>query len=122
MRAASTELATEENVGGDVERRRDGEVLIDGFDTGAARVSWGVEMRAFAVEEDLPLVGLQRARECLDQCRLAGAVVADDREDLSRVQLEIGPIQGGDVSVAFDDPARFEDRPRCTHAALRCAS
>ena len=79
-------------------------------------------MRAFAVEEDFPLVGLQRSRECFDERRLAGAVVADDREDLSRVQLEIGPIQGDDVSVAFDDPARFKDRPRCTHAALLCAS
>ena len=107
---------------GDVERRRDGEVLIDGLDAGSPRVAWRVEVRALAVEEDLALVGLQRPRERFDQCGLAGAVVADNREDLSRVQLEIGSIQRDDVSVALDDSARFKDRPRCAHAALRWAS
>ena len=110
LRAAPAQLAAEEDVGGDVERRRDGEVLVDGLDPGAPRVAWRAEVHALAVEADLPLVRLQCSRERLDQCRLAGAVVADDREDLARVELEVGPVQRDDVSVALDDPARLEDR------------
>ena len=86
----SPRLPAEEDVGGDVEGRGDGEVLVDGLDAGAARIARGAEVHALAVEPDLALVRLQRARERLDQRRLAGAVVADDREDLVGIQLQIG--------------------------------
>ena len=96
---------------GDVECRGDGEILVDGLDSGSPSVARGTEMHPLAVEADLALVRLERPRECLDQRRLAGAVVADDREDLVRVQLEVGPVQRHDVAVALDESARLEDRP-----------
>ena len=52
-----------------------------------------------AVEADLPCVGLQRSRECLDQCRLPCTVVADDRRDLDRQQVEVGARERRDVFV-----------------------
>ena len=96
---------------------RDREVLVDGLDPGAARVERGAEVHALAVQEDLALVRLERARQRLDQRRLAGAVVADDREDLAGVELEVGAVQGDDVAEALDEPARLEDRaPACSRS------
>ena len=50
-------------------------------------------MHRLTVEADRPLVGMDRARERFDQRRLPGAVVADDRENLARVELEVGAVQ-----------------------------
>jgi hypothetical protein len=50
------------------------------------------------------------ARERLDQARLAGAVVADDREDLARVELEVRAVDGGHVAVALDQALGLQDR------------
>ena len=66
----------------------------------AARVERRAEVHRLAVEPDLALVRVQGARERLDQRRLAGAVVADDGEDLARVELEVGAVDGGHVAVA----------------------
>ena len=46
-----------------------------------------------AVEPDLAGIGNDRAGERLDQGRLAGAVVADDGEDLAGIELEIGVVE-----------------------------
>ena len=69
-------------------------------------------MDTVAVDEDLPLVRDQGPRKRLDQRRLAGAVVADDGQDLSGVELEIGAIQGRDVAVALDQATGLDDGRR----------
>src|SRR5205823_3357692 len=121
-RVGPTYLAAEEDVRRDVERRRDGEILIDGLDPGTARVAGGPEVHGLGVEQDLALVRLDRARERLDQRRLAGAVVADDREDLLRIELEVSASQREDVAVALDESPRLEDRRNVVHSRLRCVS
>src|SRR6185436_18641495 len=94
------------------------------LDPGAPRVTRRAEMDQLAVEPDLAFVRLQRARQRLDQRRLAGAVVADDREDLAGVELEVGAVQRDDLAVALHQTARLEDRLPVLrrHVARRCVS
>src|SRR5262249_9541844 len=90
-------------------RRRDGEVLVDGLDAGAARVDGALEVHRLAVEQDLALVGDRRARQRLDERRLAGAVVADDGEELAGAPLEVGAVERGDVAVALHQALGLHD-------------
>ena len=46
-----------------------------------------------AVEQDLAAIGLMHAAEDLHERRLAGAVLADQRRDLARIQLEVRVAQ-----------------------------
>ena len=101
-------LATEEQVARDVERGRDGEVLVDRLDAGTARVLRALEPTALAVEEDLAVVGDVGAREALDERRLAGAVVADDRQHLAGVQLEVDAVEADDGPNVLTRPLRLE--------------
>ena len=57
-----------------------------------------------------PASGMTAPAEHLDQRRLAGAVVADDAEDLARHEIEIGVVERGDAAVALDEAARLENR------------
>ena len=63
-----------------------------------------------AVDEDRPLVGQVRPRDALDQRRLAGAVVADERDDLGRVDLEVDVGQRLDRAEALRDSFQLDDR------------
>jgi hypothetical protein len=76
--AAATALTAEEDVGGDVERRGDGQLLVDRLDPDVARIPWRAKVNAVPVEPDLALVRVEGAGERLDQRRLARSVVADD--------------------------------------------
>jgi hypothetical protein len=51
-------FSSQEDVRGDVERGSDRKILIDGLDACAARIAWGAEADALAVETDLSLVRL----------------------------------------------------------------
>ena len=64
-----------------------------------------MKLTDLAVEPDLALVGHDRAGDRLDQRRLAGAVVADDGEDLARIEVEVGMVERGDAAVALDQAA-----------------
>ena len=57
-------------------------------------------MHDLAGEPDLAGVGRDRAAERLDQRRLAGAVVADDGEDLVGIEVEVGVVERDDAAVA----------------------
>jgi hypothetical protein len=104
-------LAAEEQVVGDVEAGRDRQGLVDGLDAGGAGVHRRAEMHRLAVEEDLAAVRDQRAGQRLDQAGLAGAVVADHREDLAGVELEVAAVErGDDPAVALDQALRLQDR------------
>ena len=117
--AGRADLAAEEHIVGDRQRRRQRQILIDGLDAGLARVDRRAEMHDFAGEPDLARVGDHRAAERLDQRRFAGAVVADHGEDLAGIEVEIGVVERGDAPVALDQPARGEDRVRRSFETLR---
>ena len=112
--ALAPQLAAEEQVLGDGHRRRDRQVLVAAFDAGAARVDRRAELHRLAVEQDLAGVGHGGAGQRLDQAALAGAVVADHRQDLAGAQLEVGAVQRRDLAVALDQAAGLH------HEGLSC--
>lgn len=102
------QLAPEEHVGGDVHRGGDGQVLVDGLDAVLPGALRPCEPDGLAVQPDLALVRGDRTGESLDQAGLAGAVVADDGEDLAGQQVEVGAVDGGDMAVPLDQAAGLE--------------
>ena len=101
--ATAADLPAEEHVGGGVEVRRQGEVLVHGLDAQAVGVERRVERHRLAVEEDLPVVGGMDPRQHLDERRLAGAVVADQRRHRAGVDDEVGALQGVDRAERLDE-------------------
>ena len=68
----------------DVEVVAQREVLVDDLDAEVvARPPGGADVRRLALEEDLAGVEREDPRDALDHRRLAGAVVADERGDLT---------------------------------------
>jgi hypothetical protein len=63
-----------------------------------------------AGEGDGAAVGLVDARDDLDQRRLAGAVVTDERDDLSRRHVEMDVGEGAYGAEALADPFEPEHR------------
>ena len=117
-RAGLPPLAAEKQVVGDRQRRRQSEVLVDGLDAGVARLDRRAEMHRLAVHQHLAGIGDDRAGEHLDQRRLAGAVVADDAEDLVRPEVEIGMVERHDAAVVLDQAARLQNRLRMSVALM----
>ena len=80
---APDRLAAEEDVGSDRKVIGEGEVLVDGLDAAVARLARRRHVEAFARQMDGTGVGLVDAGDVLDQRRLAGTVVADQRQHLA---------------------------------------
>ena len=68
-----------------------------------------VEQRA-ALEQDFAAVGRVEAAEAIEQCRLAGAVGADQAEDLALFQLERDAVERDDAAEPHRDIANLEQR------------
>src|SRR4051812_35898126 len=94
-------LAPQEEIGGRVQIRGEGEVLIDGFDPDAAGGHRRVEFDRRALNSYLARVGLENPRHALDESALAGAVVANERDDLPGVQREVRAPQRADSAEAL---------------------
>src|SRR5439155_19143791 len=63
-----------------------------------------------AVQDDLPLVGLDHAARHAKAGRLARAVRAEQSHDLGRVHREADAIDHPTAAVGFDEPFGFENR------------
>ncbi|MNH20389.1 hypothetical protein D3C79_801550 [compost metagenome] len=74
--------------------RQQVDLLIDGADPQALGVGCVRRGDGDAIEFDAPPVGLVDAGEGLDQGGLAGAVLAEQRHDLSPAQGEVHLMQG----------------------------
>ena len=83
------DLAAQVHVLDDVEVVAEREILVDDLDPELRRVLRAVDRDLLAVEEDLAGVVAVDAGDALDERRLAGAVVADERHDLARAHLEV---------------------------------
>src|SRR5690606_38567981 len=86
-------LASEIQVARDVQRRRDGEVLVDRLDSRRTRLLRPVETDGMPVQQELSRVRGVGAREALDQRRLACTVVTDDRQYLAGIELEVDGVE-----------------------------
>jgi hypothetical protein len=104
-------LTGEEDVARDIQRGRHGQGLVDGLDAHRARVLGVAEMHRLAVDHDLAGVGAHRAGKALDEGGLARAIVADHREHLAGVELQVDAGESDNVAEQLDEVARFEDRP-----------
>src|SRR4029077_5151429 len=96
----------------------DGEGLVHGLDPGAAGVHRVAEADLLALQLHGALIGDEPPGQRLDQAGLARAVVADHREDLARVELQVTAGDGGDRSVPLDQALRLQDG-RASGAARR---
>ena len=117
-RALAADLAGQEQVARDVERRGDGEGLVDGLDAGVPRVLRASGSGPAAVDEDAARGRGQRSGQALDQRRLAGAVVADHREDLAGVQGQVDGVEPDDPAEELDEAASLEHRSACLRSCL----
>ena len=106
------DLAAEVHVLHDVEVVAQREVLVDDLDPEPGGVLRPVDRDLLAVEVDLAGVERVDAGDALDQRRLAGAVVADERHDLARAHLEVDVDERLDRAEALRDAARLERRRR----------
>ena len=94
-----------------------GEVLVHGLDAEAAGELGRERLLQRAVDVDLAGVRAVRAGDALDERRLAGAVVADEPEDLARVQREADVAERADGAVRLRRRAQLDDRARRAHRA-----
>src|SRR6185503_12546114 len=82
-RSAAMRLAPQEDVTGDVERVDHLQVLVDDGDTETGRTARTVDAHRCAIDADLAGVGPVDAGKDFHQGRLAGAVLADECDDLA---------------------------------------
>ena len=107
---AAAPLTAEEHVLDDVEVVAQREVLVDDLDAERAGVARRVHGDRVALEEVVAGVDGVGAADALDERRLAGAVVADERGDLAGRGAEVDALEDVDRAEALVDAAQREDR------------
>jgi hypothetical protein len=110
-------LAPEIHVLHHVEVVGEREILVDDLDAERGRVLRPVDGDRVALEEDLALVDRVDAGDALDQRRLAGAVVADERHHLAGGDVEVDLVERLDGAEALRDPPELQDRA-VAHGAI----
>ena len=84
------------------------EVLVDHADAGRDGVARAAEVTGVVVDQDLALVRLVEAVEDVHEGRLAGAVLAEQGEDLAGLHDEIDALVGDDAGEALGDPPQLQ--------------
>jgi hypothetical protein len=101
---AEVEFTTQEEVLGDVEDRDNGEFLKNRLDPMLTCVDRVMKGDSLPIDGDLTGVWLNRSRQDLDQCGLAGAVVTYKRKDLAFVEFDVDIAQCLDVPECLGQP------------------
>ena len=109
-RTLPRQLAAHEEIGDDVDVGAEREVLVDGLDAGRLRLGRRGEVALDAVEDDAPGARRHAAGDDLDQRRLAGAVVAEERDDLAAIDVEADAAQRLDRAEMLGDAVEPEQR------------
>ena len=104
----AVELAAEVHVLDDVEVVAESEILVDDLDPEPRDVLRPVDGDLFALEEDLAAVGRMDAGDALDERRLPGAVVADERHHLAGAHLEVDVRERLNGAEGLRDVAELE--------------
>ena len=114
----TSQLAAEEHVLDDVEVVAQREVLVHDLDAVAAasRGPW-IEIGG-PFEQELSRVDRVDAADALDERRLAGAVVADQRHDFAGIHVEVDVVQDLDCAKALVDTPQREDGRISHHVPL----
>src|SRR5207244_10641232 len=109
-RAATRELAAEEDVRRRVEVVRERKRLIDGLDPERLRIARIADRDRLAADEDLTRVGRTRAGECSHQGRLSRAVPTDDADDLAGMKIDGHAVDRADAAERDPDVAQLDQR------------
>ena len=112
-------LAAEKDVLGDGQGRQDRLLLEDHGDAGIEGLARRSDVDRLAVDQNVALVGLIDAVQHLEQRGLAGAVLADEADDLALVDGEADIVQRLHAGEGFRDVADFEDRLPSFHHSSR---
>jgi hypothetical protein len=124
---ARARLAPEEEVLGHGHLRHEVELLVDRGHARRLRVARPMERDRLAVDLHRAVVVVEHAREHVDEGRLAGAVLAEQRVHLAVAQLEVDAAQRVHAAEALGDPAHAEQWRALAHGRLssscrRCAN
>ena len=103
-------LLAQEQVRDNVEVVAEREVLVNGRDSEPGRIGGTRDRHGLPLEAETALVGRMDAGDHLDQRRLAGAVVADEGDDLAGTNLEVDVLQRLDRAEALADALQREQR------------
>ena len=104
------DLPAEEDVGRRVDVVGQGQRLVDGLDVVGLGVARVADARRLAVDEDLAAVGGMGAREDAHERRLAGAVAADEADDLAGVEVDGHVAHGVDAAEGDVDVLHLDER------------
>ena len=105
-----SELTTQEHVGRGVDVVGEGQRLVDRLDAEGLGVSRVADRHGLAVDQDLAGIGRVGAGERADQRRLAGAVAADEADDLAGVEVDGDAVDGVDAAERDEDVAHLDER------------
>ena len=108
--AFAGDLAAEEHVLHRVQVGGEGQVLVHHLHPERGRFLGRGDGDPLPPEVDLSLIERQVSGQCLDERGLACAVVADDGNDLGRVDIKVGSGERPNVAEASGQSSRFEDR------------
>ena len=103
------QLAAQEDVGGGGEIVAERELLVDDLDAVLARFDRLVEMDLLALHPERAVGRRKVAGDDLDQRRLAGAVVAHQPDDLTRLERKRHVVERVDGSKMLGDFGDFEN-------------
>ena len=104
------QLAAEKDVGRTRKIVGECEILVDDFDPGVARILRPTKAHLTPVETHGPVGRRKIPGDNLDQGRLAGAVVADQADDLARRHRVIDLGERANGAVFHVDAAQLEKR------------
>ena len=106
------DLVAEHHVLADRQVRAEVDLLVHDGDAGRLSIGRAVEPAVLTIDHDLAGIDRVHAGECLDQRRLPGAVLAHERMDLAREELEIDVVECLDAGEGDRDAMHLDDRCR----------
>ena len=116
-RCAAAAGHSDEEVLEHAQARREVEVLVDHADAGGERVGRAARSRPAALDEDAARVGAIGAEEDVHQGRLAGAVFAEEPDDLAGgARRESTPALARHVAEALRDAPHLDESCGLAHA------
>ncbi len=120
-------LVAEHDVLGDGQHRHQHEMLVDHADATLDGIRRAGQVDLGPIEKDLPLVRSCETVEDVHECRLAGAVLAEQRVDLTWPHFQVDGVVGDDARIALRDAEHLERRcANCLglrrHRCLACRS
>ena len=112
------DLAAEEDVGGGIDVVGQRQRLVDRLDAVALGVARRCDVGLLAVDVDLAGIGPVGAGQDLDQGRLAGAVMAEQADDLAGMEIDRHVVDRLDAAEGDGDVAHLDERALAVAVAV----